>query len=254
MEIFDLGSFGFDFYPVKTRDGSKVFAIDTPFLLADEHRFTIFTEQVGNYVRLFDEGSTVFDLRSFGVNFDERGSLYSSLDRHLNTWGIELTDSLSIEGFAPINQASALFAKYIAGLMSIDNWLRKNLRVKPSKQNLVNQSKTYFKIWARNSLVQDKPSIKDKFGKTIQFDFGIENLCIDSIFPERNSSANFIRKTAITRIAGNFETMAVIDDSFDKTLAQQEHEIVGTVTYAILLSRLANNAANESPFDLKRYA
>lgn len=250
MNDFNLSTFGFDMYKVDTRDGSVVFEVDTPFLLADEYSLSIFVEQVGNHIHIFDEGCTLFDLRGFGIRLDDRKM--KSLTSLLGRYELGL-DGTSIEAFSPISQAPVLFSRYIAAMMGIDDWIRTNLRVKPSRMNLVNEAKTYFQTWTGNNQVIDKPKVRGKGKKVFEFDFFIEDLYVDSIFPEHNSTASFMHKVAFAKLTNEISTMAVIDDSTDPEKAKGEVEVVSTVSYAISLSTLKLNAINCRQFDVRRY-
>ncbi len=251
MNDFNLSTFGFDMYKVPTRDGSIVYEIDTPFLLADEYTLNIFVEQLGNNIHIFDEGCTVFDLRGFGIQLDD--GRMKSLSNLLRGYGLAL-DGTSIESLAPIDKGHVLFSRYIAAMMSIDSWLRSNLRVKPSKTNLVNQTKTYFKSWTRCDNVIDAPKIQGKYEKIISFDFMIDGLYVDSIFPDYNATASFMHKVALAKISHDLKTMVVVDDRTEPIKAKREKEIASAVSPAMGLLTLEFHATNGSRFDIERYA
>lgn len=251
MNDFTLSTFGFDMYKVPTRDGSIVYEIDTPFLLADEYKLNIFVEQFGNNIHIFDEGSTVFDLRGFGIQLDD--GRMKSLSNLLRNYDLSL-DGTSIESLAPLDQGHVLFSRYIAAMMSIDTWLRNNLRVKPSKTNLINQTKTYFKSWTRSEKVIDEPKIQGKYEKAISFDFLINDLYVDSIFPDYNATASFMHKVALAKISHKIKTMVIVDDTLEPRKAQKEKEIASAVSHAMDLSTLKFNATNGAIFNIERYA
>lgn len=251
MNDLNLNSFGFDMYKVPTRDGSSVYKIDTPFLLADEFSLYIFVEKIGKNIHIFDEGCTIFDLRSLGIDFDD-GRL-NSFNRLLKSWNLGL-DGTSIESFETIDRAPILFSRYIAAMMSLDTWLRNNLQVKASRENLVNQAKTYFRAWSRIDSIVDKPSVKGKYGKDISFDFAVDDIFVDSIFPEYNSTASFMHKVALAKITQPIKTMLVVDDTNEPIKAKKETEVASVVSSAMFLSTLKNNAVNGKPFYRSRYA
>ena len=251
MNDFNLSTFGFDMYKVPTRDGSIVYEIDTPFLLADEYTLNIFVEQLGNNIHIFDEGCTVFDLRGFGIQLDD--GRMKSLSNLLRGYGLAF-DGTSIESLAPVDKGHVLFSRYIAAMMSIDTWLRSNIRVKPSKTNLVNQTKTYFKSWTQSNDVIDSPKIQGKYEKIISFDFMINDLYVDSIFPDYNATASFMHKVALAKISHNIKTMVVVDDRADPHKAQREKEIASAVSPAMDFSTLEFNAINGAKFNIERYA
>lgn len=251
MNNLNLSTFGFDMYKVPTRDGSTVYEIDTPFLLADEYNLYIFVEKIGNHIHIFDEGCTMFDMRGLGIDFDD-GRL-NSFSRLLKSWNLGL-DGTSIESFETIERAPILFSKYIAAMMSIDNWLRSNLQVRPSRQNLINQAKTYFKTWTRIDSIVDKPTIKGKYGNNISFDFSVDDIFVDSIFPEYNSTASFMHKVALAKITQPIKTLVVVDDTNEPDKAKKETEVVSVMSTAMFLSTLKSNAVNGRPFYRSRYA
>lgn len=251
MTDFNLSTFGFDMFRAPTRDGSIVYEIDTPFLLADEFKLYIFVEKIGNKIHIFDEGCTLFDLRGLGIEFDD--SRFNSFNRLLKSWNLGL-DGTSIEAFETIERAPILFSRYIAAMMSVDTWLRSNLQVKASRENLVNQTKTYFKAWTRSDSIIDKPSIKGKYGKNISFDFSVDDIFVDSIFPEYNSSASFLHKVASAKITQPIKTILVVDDTNEPIKAKKETEVVSIMSSAMFLSTLKMNAVNGTPFYRSRYA
>lgn len=66
-----LALLGFQLYPVETRDGSKLFRLDTPFLLDNEFPFDIFVEWKDGELHLFDEGMTWHNIGAMGFRQDE---------------------------------------------------------------------------------------------------------------------------------------------------------------------------------------
>ena len=126
-----LDSLGFSLHPVKTRDGSAVFRLETAFKLADEFPLDIFVEETSAGFHIFDEGLTFHNLLSLGVKLQTPEQL-DSLRAVIGQYApVTFTEQGTIEVHGSDDHASDLVALFISALMGINQWVS-SLRPFPS--------------------------------------------------------------------------------------------------------------------------
>ena len=113
-----LAMLGFQFYPVETRDGSKISRLDTPFLLDNEFTFDIFVEWKDGELHLFDEGMTWHSIVAMGFRLnDENFNRYRDfMQKNGVTVGDDAVASLS--GLQ--TEAQDLVARYLTACVLLD--------------------------------------------------------------------------------------------------------------------------------------
>ena len=118
-----LAMLGFQFYPVETRDGSKISRLDTPFLLDNEFTFDIFVEWKDGELHLFDEGMTWHSIVAMGFRLnDENFNRYRDfMQKNGVTVGDDAVASLS--GLQ--TEAQDLVARYLTACVLLDKNARK---------------------------------------------------------------------------------------------------------------------------------
>lgn len=121
--IVSLDSLGFSLYPVKTRDGSAVFRLETAFKLAAAFPLDIFIEETSTGFHVFDEGMTFHNLLSLGVRLQTPEQL-NSLRTVIGQYApITFTEQGTIEVYGSVDHAANLVALFISSTMGINQWL-----------------------------------------------------------------------------------------------------------------------------------
>ena len=169
----DLETLGFDFYPVETRDGTEVFCLKTPFLLADEFEYDIFVERNGEQLHIFDEGMTAHSLLAAGVDITTSrvGAIRKFLDKHQ----VALTNFGSFEKFGPASDSSRMISDYLTAMVDLNKWACSLLEKKVSNKNLIETSKLMFRLWKPAAKIVDAPKVVGIYDKEIGFDFAVDD-------------------------------------------------------------------------------
>lgn len=238
----DLETLGFDFYPVETRDGTEVFCLKTPFLLADEFEYDIFVERNGEQFHIFDEGMTAHSLLAAGVDItvSRVGLIRKLLDKHQ----VALTNFGSFEKFGPASDSSRMISDYLTAMVDLNKWACSLLEKKVSNKNLIETSKLMFRLWKPAAKIVDAPKVVGIYDKEIGFDFAVDDTYVDAFKPVPRSSADFIRKSvACFDVEGKrLRTLGVLDDREERDKAMNETKVISRITRTILYTDLAANA------------
>lgn len=63
-----IENLGFGLYSEETRDGSELFALGSPFRMLNGAPFDVFVEKVGTSFHIFDDGLTMHEIVSCGID------------------------------------------------------------------------------------------------------------------------------------------------------------------------------------------
>lgn len=247
---YSLDSLGFALFPVKTRDGSRICRLETPFLLAEAFPFDIFVEETPLGFHVFDEGLTYHNLLSLGLNVGEGKRLKSIRSVVGKASDVRFSDQCMLEALGPVEAAPRLVAGYIASLIRLDQWVFSVFAKQSSVVNRVPAAMMYFRQWKPEAVIREKVSVEGFSGKTVAFDFAVDDEYVDVLSHAGNASGSFLRKVAETRVAGApvVRTLGVIDDTEDRVQAEHELEVVSVLSPAMLLTQLEQNARNSPCF------
>lgn len=245
-----LDSLGFSLYPVKTRDGSRIFRLETAFKLVGEFPFDIFVEETPVGIHIFDEGLTFHNLLSLGLDLNAPGRL-RSLRAVVGRYApVTFTEQGMIEAFGDAQHTADLVVRYISAMIELDQWVFAVFAKQRSEANRVEEAIFYFRRWRPHAKISSAPKVPSLSGKLVQFDFSVDNQFVDILSDSGSSSAAFLRKVAETRIAGaeKVNTLGVVDDSQNQQRAKIEVEIVSSLSPSMLYSQLKTNAENTLTF------
>lgn len=238
----DLESLGFDFYPVETRDGTEVFCLKTPFLLAGEFEYDIFVEENGERFHIFDEGLTLHSLMAAGADITD--SRVASIRKLLDKHQVAFTNLGSFEKFGLASESPRIIADYLAAMQDLNQWVCTLLEKKASQPNFVETVKLMFRLWKPGARIVDAPKIMGIDGQEIRFDFAVDDTYVDALKPVPRSSADFIRKSvACFEVEGRrLRTLGVLDDREEREKALNEMKVVSRITRTMLYTDLVANA------------
>lgn len=237
-----MESLGFDFYPVETRDGTEVFCLKTPFLLAGEFEYDIFVEETGGRFHIFDEGLTLHSLMAAGVDITD--SRVASVRKLLDKHQVAFTDFGSFEKFGPASDSPRMIADYLTAMQDLNQWVCALLEKKASQSNFVETAKLMFQLWKPGARIENAPKIRGIDDKEICFDFMVDNTYVDVFKPTPRSSADFIRKSvACFDVEGKrLRTLGVLDDRGERDQALNETRVISRITKTMLYTDLVANA------------
>ena len=249
MKALNLETFGFDLIPVETRDGSKVFSLNTPFVVLEDEKLDIFVEEVGSSLHFFDEGSLTFSLsgRGFSLSSLEGNSPWTRLKKHLSTYDGIIFDKGMIEYWGDIEDGSSSLTRYLSSLLSVEKWARDQLNIPRNRNNLILETRTYLNTWKPEEKFQTiKTQRAGRSGKLYKFDIVGKKKAIDVLSPQLRSTGPYLRKAIDFTNEKEFSTLGIIDDSQNEEAARYEVNIVGSYVPVMLLSSLKNNAIHAS--------
>ena len=240
ISIEDLG---FGLYPEETRDGSRLFSLESPFRLFNGAPFDVFVERNGDSFHIFDDGLTMHEIVSCGVDMSNHFR-WAALRKIAEMRNVSLSRSGVFEVYTSFEKAETAVANYLRVMFAVDDWLMGISVDTRARNGLVEESKELFKRWRPEKELVDKPRIAGISGMQLEFDFKFDDSYVDAITPTANASAGFLRKVlAIPESARkSVKTLAVIDDRISKEAANREKNILAGHTNIIMISKLAANA------------
>lgn len=242
---FSLEKLGFNLYPEEARDGSELFALASPFRMLNGAPFDVFVEKVGNSFHIFDDGLTMHEIVSCGIDMSNRFR-WSAIRKIANLRNVNLSRSGVFEVYTSFDKAESAVANYLRTMFAIDDWLRENSASMREANGLIEESKNLFHKWWPSKEIIDKPKVPGVSGMQLEFDFMIDNKYVDAIPPSANASAGVLRKLfAIPpETRESISTIIVIDDRELKEAANREKLIISGHSTVLPMSRLEKNSNN----------
>lgn len=211
----------------------------TPFTFADGGGLEVFAQARGPQVHFFDDGFTMMHLNSVGIEICANKKRWMPLKNIAETYGVSLSDKGVFETLVPTENASLGFARMISTLLGVDAWARSQAGVSQDAAWLVEEVGLYLHAWKPQAGIIDKPSpVKGRTGRSLRFDFLLENQYIDAIQPHSISTGSELSK--IVDAPEDVGIMVIVDDRVNPEKAKQEMEIIGRIGTAWAMSSLVS--------------
>lgn len=226
--------------PMPTRDGSEVIAVVSPFTFSDGDGIEMYAETVGSSVRLFDDGMTMYHLRSVGIKLDSKR--WQPLRNAIAPYKVCLTDDGIFETWAPAADAQSGFARYVSALLAIAAWEREHEGLPASAHWLQDEAALYLQAWKPHTQIVARPDPLAGFsGKMRKFDFLVGDEYVDTLLPHGNTTGSELRK--ILDVRGNpfnrdRPIRVIVDDRRNPSAAKEEIAILGRVATAWTMTGL----------------
>jgi hypothetical protein len=223
-----------------TVDGAPVHCISTPFQYFDGDAVHLFAEEMGELVRFFDSGDTLFHASGSSINFkDKRGM--KPLQRIVGDAGATLSDDGEISALAPKTDARNGFRKVMSAVLGIVSWEAENAGISTDATNLASEVEVYLREWKpKRDFLYEQP-LSGISGRDHTFAFLLDGELIDVVSSSPQSTAAEVRKLADVRgIPSQSDTQirVIIDDRVSPKRAQQEAMILSRFADVWLLSAL----------------
>lgn len=230
---------GFACHPLN-EDGS-VAMIETPFTFSDGDGLPVFAEVTGQYIRFFDDGTTLMHFMGRGISFNDRRKarpIQGAAEKH----GAKLNEDGEIEIWIPREQAAHGFAQYISALLSVVTWERESEGDSYDATNLIEEVRICLQAWKRGARIEVEPELFGISGHKHAFNFMVDGKAILAIQPSPQSVSAAIRKTldviSKPREQGQFTVQVIIDDRHRPEEAKNEAMVITAVAEVLMMSRL----------------
>lgn len=214
--------------------------IITPFTFADGHGLEVFAKSVAPQVHFFDDGQTLMHLHGVGIHLKDRRN-WAPLKAIADTHDVTLSDDGVFEVLAPIASAGNGFARLVSTLLGVGSWGREQAGVAQDNAWFVEEVALYLKAWKPGAAFLTKPTAKGFSGRSLRFDFQVDNQYVDAMQPHGASTGSELRKAVDLNtgpLGMDGGLLVVVDDRTNPVAAKQEIEIIGRVASAWPMTRL----------------
>lgn len=215
-------------------DGQTGLEIGTPFSLPGGSAINMYVMPAGSHVLLSDNGDTLFQLNSLGLDVWHPARI-RSLREAAAEHNLTVGEGGDIRVLAQPDHAAFAFARAITGILSIASWAAVQLSAEVKERDIVAEAEPY--IIARNptARLKLKPKIRGASQAEHAFDYQHGADLIDVIPPHPASTGSVMRKVGdVTNgpFAEHLTPLIIVDDREDPKRAQNEIGIIASIARA----------------------
>lgn len=235
-----LKSFGFDCKDIPDINGTVIHCIHTPFKFFDGDGISLFAEKIGDTIRFFDSGDTIFHIAGSGIHFKDKRSI-KPIEKLVHDSGASLSDSGEISCVSSIANAKDGFGQTLSAILSVSDWEMENVGYSSDVTTLAAEVEMYLRQLKPNSEIIYDQTLLGVSGRNSTFNFLVDGEFIDVVSSSPQSTASEVRKLADIRgISSNDDLIikVIIDDRQNAKRANQEALIISRFADAVLLSSL----------------
>lgn len=221
-------------------DGTPIHCISTSFQYFDGDSVHLFAEEMGDMVRFFDSGDTLFHVLGSGINFKDKRGL-KPLQKIVEDAGAILSDDGEISALATKSDARDGFRKAMSAVLGVVGWEAENAGISTDATTLASEVEVYLREWKPAREILYEQPLSGISGRDHTFAFLLDGELIDVVSSAPQSTAAEVRKLADVRgIPSQSETAirVIIDDRVSPKRAQQEAMILSRFADVWLLSSL----------------
>jgi Domain of unknown function DUF1828 len=168
--------------------GSAVEVI-TPFTFPDGDGIEVFAQDHGPQVHFFDDGYTLLHLHSVGIHLTDK-KRWKPLRAIADLHGVSLSNDGVFETLCSTDYAGHGFARMVSTLMGIAAWEREQIGIAQDSAWFVEEVAMYLKAWKPGAAILEKPTVKGFSGRSLRFNFQINNQFIDAMQPHGASTGS----------------------------------------------------------------
>lgn len=228
-----IKSLGLNCKILPASDGKPIHCISTPFDYFDGDGIHLYAEELGDLVRFFDAGDTLFHVVGSSIKFKDKRSI-KPIKKLVEDAGAMLSDDGEISMLAPTKDSREGFKKTLAAILNVAAWEAENAGISTDVTSLTSEVEIYLREWKpRHEVLLEQP-LTGISGRPHSFSFLIDGELIDVVSSLPQATAAEIRKLADIRgIPSQADTrIRIIID--DRNNAERAHE------EALILSRFAD--------------
>lgn len=220
--------------PATTSAAASLY-VSTPLVLSDRKPLDFYVSQSGNLVTISDDGSTMFALRSLGIELSDRRN-WRTLATLAKSCGFELSEQgefLSVRPESEFAQFSADVLSLFAGVVA---WERERNAEGDADFSLTNEVEQLLAANAPDRRITPTPTVRVG-AMEVEFDFLWGELFVDAVRPVANSVNPRLRKGVLMRrMELERQVLFIVDDSRVPEKAQTELSVLGALAPAVALS------------------
>lgn len=213
----------------------------TPFTFSDGDGIELFAQELGPQVLFFDDGFTLQHLSTIGINVGLNKKRWQPLKTIAKSYGVTLSDSGVFETLCAASNPSNGFARMVSTLLGVASWEREQAGVSLDSTWLVEEVALYLRAWKPASNLIERASAKGFSGRTLSFDFELDDQFVDAVPAHSASTGAELRKIVDMRSNSTYrdkEVLVVVDDRVNVDSAKQELSIISQVATAWSMSSL----------------
>ncbi|MCM1500665.1 MAG: DUF1828 domain-containing protein [Clostridium sp.] len=225
--------------------GSEIYCITTPFFHEDGDGIHVFAETIGEHVRFFDDGDTLFHVIGCISVKNKRDVL--PIRNLVEKTGVILSDIGEIEVLSPKNRLQEGFNKIIRSILMVSDWEKENRMLPEDAISLANEVEIYLSEWKPNMPIKKNEVLTGISGRELKFEFLQDNTYIDVISSTPQASSAEIRKLADVRgvsVHSNTDMMVILDDRQNKERAKEEAAVLSQFADVMMMTVLKNKISN----------
>lgn len=204
----------------------------TPFTFIDGDGFEIFAQNMGPQVHFFDDGFTLMHLHSAGIFLKDKKQ-WKPLKNIAELNGVTLSDNGVFETLCSSENPSLGFARMVSTLLGVAAWEREQFGVEQDSEAFIEEVSLYLKAWKPTAPFLENPTAKGFSGRSLRFDFQLENQLVDAIQPHGATTGAELRKIIDLNYAASqidSSVLVIMDDRQAKAAtAKQEADILSHV-------------------------
>lgn len=228
-------------------DGKPIHCISTPFDYFDGDGIHLYAEELGDLVRFFDAGDTLFHVVGSGIKFRDKRSI-KPIKKLVEDAGAMLSDDGDISALAPTENIREGFKKTLAAILNVAAWEAENAGISTDVTSLTSEVEIYLREWKPKHEVLLEQPLAGISGRSHAFSFLIDGELIDVVSSAPQSTASEIRKLADIRgipSQANTHIRVIIDDRGDPERAREEAMILSRFADVWPLTSLQASVANK---------
>lgn len=219
--------------------------IETPFTFADGAAVRVFAEDTGTLVHFFDDGFTVWHLMGRGLKFED-GRHLRFLQNIAARHGIDFSNEWELKASGHREDASHVFARFVAALLEVSVWEREQEQVDTVTTQLIEEVATALMKWRPSSHLQRSVSLTGVSRQTYEVNFVQGNEVVLVVTPHHASVASAVRKLLDLRNQPANESLTyrvVLEDRQDLKSAQREGLVLSTIAHVTMMASLLRDVA-----------
>lgn len=225
--------------PVKGVHGEDAIEVSTPFSFSDGTAIVFYVIDENQHTLISDNGESVAHLSSMGISVN--GNSIKSISDRIGFAGLSFGESYDLRAIYPKSTSPNMIGRFVEGMLAVAQWEREHLRLSEKDRNLVEEAEICLRAWKPGHRLEKRAKIKGQSKNEYTFDFLLDGEYIDIISPNHNATGAVMRKAADIRNSPYLENRSiriVVDDSTDPVRAGIEQKILGSLTKAMLFSKL----------------